>query len=52
LGLRGNFVGTILGEEKNSTIFFSWVEGVEVASVAGAFCASFEHAMKRMHFAV
>jgi hypothetical protein len=30
----------------------AWIEGVEAAVVAVAFCASFEQIVKRMNFAV
>jgi hypothetical protein len=49
-------VGTIVGEEKISsispTILFCWIGGVEATVVVVVFCASFEHTMKRMNFAV
>jgi hypothetical protein len=52
----GHCVGTIVGEETissfSSTICFYWIEGVEVAVVVVAFCASFEQTVKRMNFAV
>jgi hypothetical protein len=52
MGLTGHCVGTIIGEETISAICFCWIEGVEAAVVAVAFCASFEKTVKRMNFAV
>jgi hypothetical protein len=56
LGLTRHCVGTIVGEEKISSfsfaICFYWIEGIEAAVVAVAFCASFEHTVKKMNFAV
>jgi hypothetical protein len=52
----GHCVGTIVGEDTissfSSTIYFCWIEGVEVAVVVVVLCASFEHTVKRMNFAV
>jgi hypothetical protein len=52
----GYCVGTIIGEEIISsfslTIYFFWIEGVEVVVVVAVFCASFEQTVKRMNFAV
>jgi hypothetical protein len=52
----GHCVGTIVGEETisyvSSTICFDWIEGVEDELVVVVFCASFEHNVKRMNFAV
>ena len=56
LGLKGHYVGTIVGEETissfSSAICFCWIKGVEAAMVAMAFCASFEQTVKRLNFAV
>jgi hypothetical protein len=52
----GHCVGMIIVEETISSfsfaICFCWIEGVEVAMVAVALCASFEKIVKRMNFAV
>jgi hypothetical protein len=56
LGLIGHCVDTIVGEEPissfSSTMYFCWIEGVEVAVVVVAFCTSFEHILKRINFSV
>jgi hypothetical protein len=52
----GHCVGTIVGEEEISSfpsaICFYWIEGVEAAVVAVAFCSSFEQIVKRLNLAV
>jgi hypothetical protein len=52
----GHCVITIVGEETISsfslTIYFFWIEGVDVALVVTVFCASFEQIVKRMNFVV
>jgi hypothetical protein len=54
--LTGYYVGTIVGEATisafSSAICFCWIEGVETAVVVVAFCASFEHTVKRMNFSI
>jgi hypothetical protein len=52
LGLKWHCVGTIVGEETFFVIYFCWIEGVEAALVAVAFCASFEQNVKRMDFVI
>jgi hypothetical protein len=56
LGWMEHYVGTIVGEETISsaslTIYFFWIEGVEVSVVVVVLCLSFEQTVKRMNFPV
>jgi hypothetical protein len=52
----GHCVGTTVGEETissfSSTIYFCWIEGVEVAVVVVVLCVFFEQTVKMMNFSI